>query len=391
MSGPERDRSAPEAAAAASDKQQPATPLLLPLYWLLALALLYTLYVAKSLLMPIVVALLFALLLSPLVTLGKRFHVPRTLSALFLLAMIGGPFSLLVIELAAPAQKWLARLPQLSAQLTEELDALSETLRPPAAREPAPEQQETGFSFFGLFADDDETPPAAEKSAGDSALSQRVMQGGVEIVVSILGAAPLLLAQFFTGVILVLFLLVFGPRLYNSFVDIFPMVRDKRRATLLVGRVQKELSRYIVTVSLINTLLGLVTGSALWILGVEDALLWGALVGLLNFAPYVGPLVGIGILCLAGVSQYGLSFASLLPAGIYFGFNLLESQFLTPMVLGRHMRLNPLVLILWLLVWGWLWGPVGVLLAVPLLVCLKLAAGQLHVLEHWVALIETRA
>lgn len=392
MNKADKELSALEAPVLASDSNSRPSPTLVVLCWLLALALLYTLYFAKSLLIPIVVALLFSLLLSPLVSLFKRFHIPRTFSALLLLAMIGGPFTLLGIELAEPAQKWLARLPELSAQLTEELDSLSEALNPDVSETaPEPPPKEKGFNFFGLFADDEEEKPVQPEESGDSALSERVMQGGIEVIVSVLGATPKFLAQFITFVILVLFLLIFGPRLYDSFVNVFPMVRDKRRATVLVGRVQKELSRYIVTVSLINTLLGAATATALWFMGVEDALLWGAVVGLLNFAPYVGPLLGIGILSIAGITQYGLSFASLLPAAVYFGLNLVESQFVTPTVLGRHMRLNPLVLILWLLVWGWLWGPAGVLLAVPLLVCLKLAAGQLHVLEHWVTLIETRA
>lgn len=393
MNEPETESPAPETTANTGDSPRRHSQTQVVAYWLLALALLYTLYFAKSLLIPIVVALLFSLLLSPLVSVCKRFHVPRTLSALLLLAMIGGPFTLLGMELAAPAQKWLARLPELSAQLTEELNSLSEALSPGSAEAPAPPPpEEKGFDFFGLFGDDEEEAQAPPpEAAGDSALSEQVMRGGIALAVSILGATPKVLAQFMTFVILVLFLLIFGPRLYDRFIDISPMVRDKHRATLLVGRIQKELSRYIVTVSVINTLLGLATGSVLWLIGVEDALLWGALVGLLNFAPYVGPILGIGILALAGITQYGLGLPSLLPAAIYFGLNLIESQFITPAALGRHMRLNPLVLILWLLVWGWLWGPAGVILAVPLLVCLKLAAGQLHFLENWVALIETRA
>jgi predicted PurR-regulated permease PerM len=83
--------------------------------------------------------------------------------------------------------------------------------------------------------------------------------------------------------------------------------------------------------------------------------------------------------------------AALLPVVVYFGVNLLEAQFITPTVLGRHMQLNPLILILWLLIWGWLWGAAGVLIAVPLLVCIKLAAGQLNILSKWVKLIETSA
>tara|TARA_R110001606_G_scaffold11354_3_gene49150 strand:+ start:17913 stop:19103 length:1191 start_codon:yes stop_codon:yes gene_type:complete len=366
-------------------------------YGLLALALLYTLYFAKSLLMPIVVALLFSLLLSPLVTLFRRFYIPRTLSAILLLAMIGGPVTLLAIELTTPAQKWLAQLPQLSTKLTKELNNISLAINPdsvPEVKAPSAPHKEETFSVFSWFNNQNE-PIAAQESTStptrNSALSTQVIQGGIEKIISILGATPVVLAQFMTFIILVLFLLSFGPRLYDSYLEIFTLERNKRRPIALIERLQKELSRYIITVTIINTGLGMVTAGVFWIMGVEDALLWGALVGLLNFAPYVGPFIALIVLALAGITQYGMEIVALIPAAVYFGINMLEAQFITPTVLGRHMRLNPLILILWLLIWGWIWGPAGVLLAVPLLVCIKLAAGQLNILTNWVKLIETSA
>lgn len=353
------------------------------LYCLLALATLYTLYFAKTLLMPIVVALLFALLLSPLVALLKRFYIPRSVSAILLLACIGGPIAALGIGLAEPAEKWLQRLPELSKELTQEIDEFTGALAPTA-------EQQKKSGFWGFWKRE-EAPAESAESSGQGAVSEKLMQSSMELLVSMLGAAPMVAVQLLTFVILVLFQLIFGQRLYLSAIEIFPRVRDKQRASLLIARMQKELSRYILTVSLINTGLGIATASVLWLLRVEDALLWGALVGLLNFAPYVGPLVAICVLSVAGLVQYGLVLAALVPAASYFAINMLEAQFITPLVLGHHMRLNPLVLVLWLVVWGWLWGAVGVLLAVPLLVCLKLAAQQLNVLEYWTRLIETRA
>ena len=379
-------------------------PIQMALYWLLGLALIYTLYFAKTLLLPVVVAALFALLLSPLVGLFKRFHIPRVLSGLMLLALIGVPFTLLGMQLSEPAQKWAKRIPELSAQLTDELDEFSEKLapakRPVQVHVPKPLEieEKRGFRFFGWLRDDEDekeaapeskTPAPAPTQPSENAVSDRVMQGGVELMVQLLGATPVVLAQFTTFVILVLFMLVFGPLLYSNFIHVFPQVRDKRAANELLADVQHELSRYILTVSVINTALGIVTGFALWAFGVEDALLWGVMVALLNFAPYVGPIIGMAILCLAGVVQYGPVLTALLPVLIYFTINMLEAQFITPTVLGRNMRLNPLILMLWLIAWGWVWGVVGVLIAVPLLVCLKLAAARLNVLPHWVQLIET--
>lgn len=359
---------------------------------LLALAILYTLYFAKTLLLPMVVALLFALLLSPLVGVFKRLHVPRTVSALILLMAIGVPLGLLGGQLAEPAKKWVQLLPELSAGVTEQLNSFSEVLQPePAAPEPASEPESRWSRMLSFFSDDDEPEPQHAVPADDGALSLGLAQGGLEVLMSMLAAAPGVLAQFVVGVILALFLLVFGPRLYESFIEVLPQVKDKRRATLLIARVQRELSRYILTVSAINGALGMVTAAALWLLGVNDALLWGALVALLNFAPYIGPLIGVCVLTLAGTVQYGVELAALMPALVYFSINMVEAQFVTPTVLGQRMQLNPLVVMVWLILWGWLWGGGGVLLAVPLLVCIKLAAEQMDIMAPWVKLVETRA
>lgn len=363
----------------------------LPTYGLLTLAILYTLYFAKSLLMPVLVAMLFSLLLSPLVSMFKRLYIPRALSAMLLITMIGGPLTLLSIELAGPAQKWVEQVPKLSAHLIEELDDLSQVISTDNLTdidEVVLPVKEKSSSFFSWFSSDDE-PVIVEEKKDNSVLSARVTQGGIDIIMSILVATPMALAQFMTFLILVMFLLIFGPGLYDGYLKTIPMETSTRRSATLIGKLQKELSRYIITVTIINIGLGIVTAGVFWVMGVDDALLWGALVGLLNFAPYLGSLMSLIILSFAGITQYGIEAAALVPAAVFFGINMLEAQVVTPTILGRHMQLNPLILILWLLLWGWLWGAVGVLVAVPLLVCIKLAAEQLNIFSKWVKLIET--
>ena len=105
--------------------------------------------------------------------------------------------------------------------------------------------------------------------------------------------------------------------------------------------------------------------------------------------PYVGSIIGLCILTLAGLTQYGMVPFAFVPPLVYLVLNIIESQFFTPTILGKHMRLNPLVVILWLIIWGWLWGAVGVLLAVPLLVCIKLIIGQLKLWPQLIAMLET--
>ncbi|MFM2483792.1 AI-2E family transporter [Celerinatantimonas yamalensis] len=371
------------------------TPIQVIIYWLLAIVVLYTLYFAKTLFLPVVVAALFALLLSPVVSLLKRFYFPRAFSALMLLVMIGVPFTLLGMQLVEPAQKWSKRIPELSSQFTTELNEISQTLSPvemiPVQDTGTAQQVEEkkGFRLFGWFRKDEPKEKRPEPTPTSNPVSDRFKQGGMELIVEFLGATPVVLAQFFTFLILVIFMLVFGPLLYVNFISGFPQERDKQAANSLLNEVQRELSRYILTVSVINTGLGVVTGLALWVAGVEDALLWGVMVALLNFAPYIGPIIAMLVLYLAGIIQYGAEWMAFMPALIFFSINIIEAQFITPTVLGRNMRLNPLILILWVVLWGWIWGAVGVLIAVPLLVCLKLAAARLNIFTNWVRLIET--
>ncbi|WP_338353623.1 AI-2E family transporter [Thalassolituus oleivorans] len=369
------------------------TPTRAVTYWLFAIVLLYTLYFAKTLFLPIVVAALFALLLSPVVSFLQRFYVPRTLSALILITMIGVPFTLLGMQLAEPAQKWGKRIPELSSQLTTELNEISQTLSTVEKRAEQNTDQQVGnqqsFRWFGWFRSDEPKKEPPEAVSITNPVSDRFKQGGMELVVEVLGATPIVLAQFFTFLILVIFMLVFSPLLYANFISGFSHERDREAANSLLNDVQRELSRYILTVSVINTGLGIITGLALWSAGVDDALLWGVMVALLNFAPYVGPIIALLVLYLAGVIQYGAEWIAFMPVLIFFSINIIEAQYITPTVLGRNMRLNPLILILWVVLWGWLWGAVGVLIAVPLLVCLKLAAARLNILSPWVRLIET--
>ncbi|MDP5130601.1 MAG: AI-2E family transporter [Paraglaciecola sp.] len=356
------------------------------LNWLAVLAILYTLYFAQTLLLTLIATFLLALLISPLVTLFKRAHVPRLVSALLLVTLLIAPFSFLGVQLAQPVQKWAQLLPQLSKSLNEQLESINSAIQGEETQGAMPPPKEKSrFTFFGWL--DDETEEQKETEE-ENMVTERIKQGSLEVLVSMLAATPLLLAQVFTGLVLILFLLIFGPGLFQAYVNGLNEDSKREQAIHLATTIQVELSRYIGTISLINAALGASTAVVLKLLGVEDALLWGVLAALLNFIPYVGSVIGMAILSLAGVTQYGLEWMALMPPAVYFGLNLIESQFVTPTVLGRNMRLNPLVVVLWLVIWGWLWGAFGVLLAVPLLVCIKLAIGQLGIWPQWIAVIE---
>ena len=352
---------------------------------LLALALVYTLYLAKTLLVPAVVALLLTLLLGPLVTFFRRFYVPRIVSAIVMLVMLTGPFTFLTIEIGEPIQRWAQLIPEFSSQLTEQLEELQSNLAGEETDSDQEEETSAGLleSFFAGEADEQ------TQNTESNPTMERLTQGGIEMVVYILSAAPVFLAQLVTCLVLTVFLLVFGANLFESAINNLPQINDKQRARSLVESVESELSRYILTVSVINAALGIATAFAFYAMGVDNAVLWGVLVALLNFAPYLGTFIGIAVLLMVGLAQYEMTLQALAPATVYFIINGLEAQFVTPTVLGRYMRINPLILMGWLIFWAWLWGFVGALLAVPLLVCMKLAARELGAPPYWSKVIET--
>lgn len=354
---------------------------------LVGLAIIYTLYLAKSLLIPLFFSAMVALLLSPLVRVARRFYIPPTLSAAALMALLVTPFTFLSLELAEPAERWMKSLPRIAAEVTQEIEEISNSIET-GAEQPPKETAEENTSFFSWFEDEEEKPQP--KADSGNSVTDRLKQGGIEIGITVLSNAPLLLAQIFGCIILIFFLLVFGPGLFNVFIRDFPIVTNKRRALVLVNHIQRELSAYIITISMINGLLGVATAIAFTYLGVQDAILWGALVALMNFVPYLGGLISCSILLVAGVVQFGLVTAALLPAAIFLGINIIESQLVTPAILGRSMRVNPLIIILWLSVTGWLWGIVGVLLAVPILMSFKIILSNLGALPHWVKFIESK-
>lgn len=377
------DNSRPKAA---SDMREARQTRLLKTF--LVLSVIYTLYLAKTLFIPLVFSALAALLLSPLVSLARKFYVPRSISAVVLIAMLVAPFTFLGVELAEPAERWMHTLPKISAEITDKIDEITDNFEKGQAQaNQAQVAEEKESSFFSWFTKEEPVEEPAKDE--DGVVTGKIKQGSIEILLSTLAGAPLLIAQMFGSIILILFLLVYGPALFSVFIKDFPIVSNKQKSIYLVGQIQTRLSNYILTISVINAILGVATAIAFIFLGVDDPLLWGALVGLLNFVPYLGGLLSFSILVVAGAVQYGLVAMAFLPASVFILINIIESQFVTPAILGQKMRVNPLIIILWLSVMGWLWGIIGVLLAVPILVCIKIILEQIGVLSHWVKLIES--
>jgi predicted PurR-regulated permease PerM len=151
-----------------------------------------------------------------------------------------------------------------------------------------------------------------------------------------------------------------------------PTLTNKKRAVEIARETERQVSAYLLTITLVNALLGAVLGTTVWLLGLPNPALWGAMAFVLNFIPYLGPLIGIVVLGVVALVTFpGLGQALLVPA-VYFLLHGVETNIITPLVLVRRLTLNPVVMFLWLSLWFWLWGIPAAILAVPMLKTLKI-------------------
>ena len=205
-----------------------------------------------------------------------------------------------------------------------------------------------------------------------------------------LTATPRMIASVLAVVLLTFFFMVYGEGLQRNAIALLPDRQKKKVTVEILHAIETEISRYVFTITIINLLLGLVYAACLYFflaVPLDEALLWGTMAALLNFAPYVGPLIGMAVMLAMGFLSYE-PWQSLVPAAIYLGLHTLEGQLVTPIVLGRRMALSPLLLILALMVFGWMWGILGLLLAVPLLVCVKIVLSRIEGMDGWARLLE---
>ena len=340
-------------------------------YALLVLATLavgYTLWAAQDLLLPVLLGMFFALVGNPIIRFLQRLHVPRFVAALVL--VVGGITGAVVLgnQLVVPASDWFRDVPRELRELTPKLRQLAKPV------------QDANLAAQNI----------ARAAGGESAKRVQVVRTQVDDPYKILTTTPRLLASILAVVLLTFFFMVYGEQLQRHAIALLPGRQKKKFTVEILHSIEREVSRYVLTISVINTLMGLLFAGILFALDVPlpEALLWGTLVAILNFAPYVGPLIGMGLMLLVGFVSYKDPWMSVLPAAIYLVLHTLEGQIITPIILGKRMALSPLVLILALMLFGWLWGIIGLLLAVPLLVCVKLVLARVEGMEGWARLLE---
>ncbi len=308
---------------------------------------------AREVFFPIVAAALLSMLLSPIVAQIERLRLPRIAASLVVILCVVGLLFLAIDALLEPLARALDQVPAMEGLVRRTLRVARYTMGAPFAEWVAARFEEW---------------TAAGKGAASAVLFSRLLTAS-------LGVATVLVLAFF--------LLASGDLFLQKLIRVIPRIRDKVNALKIVRTVQEEVSRYLLTVTMINSALGIVVGGVCWYLGLPNAILWGTVVGVLNFVPYVGPFVSLCLLTTASAAHFS-NLADILLVPIAFsGITIIEGQFLTPMIVGHRVELNPVVVFVGLLFWFWLWGIPGMIVAIPILIIAKVWAQHTEAMAGW--------
>ena len=174
------------------------------------------------------------------------------------------------------------------------------------------------------------------------------------------------------------FLLAVGDLFLQKLVAVLPQFKDKRTAVSIARETEAQISVYLFTTTLINIGVGVVTGIAMWLVGMPNAVLWGVVAAVLNFVPYVGAVVNMAVLLLAAVVTFESTSRALLVPAVFLGINLIEGNLVTPMILGHRMRLNTVALFIGFVFFWYIWGIAGAILGVPIMAALKIVCDHIE-------------
>jgi predicted PurR-regulated permease PerM len=258
--------------------------------------------------------------------------------------------------ISGPAGTWAAKLPEGIPRLQERLSFMREPINTLQRFL----QQVEDFGGTGA-------PQNATASARGSTLLTNLFTGTRNFA-----------SGFFTTVLFLFFLLVSGDIFLHRLVEILPRFSSKRQVVEISQQIESDISAYLVTITIMNAAVGIAMALAMWLTGVGDPILWGTVAFLLNYVPILGTALGVLIFLLAGLLTIDPLWQALLPAGLYLAFHLIEGETVTPMLLARRFTLNPVLVIISLVFWFWMWGIPGAILSVPMLAISKIICDRVR-------------
>lgn len=307
-------------------------------------------YFARPVLLPIAAAFVFSVLLAPAAEWLRRYKVPSGLRAFI---VVGLAFSIFISGLylaIQPGAAWIENLPNVISQAKEKLVGM---------REAVDKVQDVSEQVNELT------------DLGGASKEEVIVVEGPGLGDSLVASARTIIVQIIFATVLTYFFL-------SARIDIrrkLLLLRERRSGMMqtyrMIKAVEQKVGSYMLTMLMINIGLGVVTTCAMWAIGMPSPMIWGGLAALLNFIPYLGPIILTALLALSGIVQFETPATMLAPAAIYIALNFIESNLITPTLIGVRLTISPLAVILNISFWTWIWGPAGAVISIPVLVIFK--------------------
>jgi predicted PurR-regulated permease PerM len=315
------------------------------------LALPFALRAGAEFFLPVTAALVIAIALVPLLEWLERRRVPSGFAAFICVLLFLTVANIAVAAIVLPATEWVRMLP-------DRIERIRNTLGP----------------VFEVYADLEEFIDnlVRQFGHGSSAAPQTVAVETPNSLLQIIAtSAPFAAIQMFFAVLVIFFFLAGWTRMRKRTITTRASFDGAMTTARVIQQVVDATSTYLGTITMVNIGVGLVVALILHLLGMPTPLMWGGIITVLNYIPYLGPIASVLLLALGGLMTFSDPWYALLPAIAFIAIHLVEANIVTPTVVGRRLTINPLMILLALSFWAWVWGTTGALLAVPLLIILR--------------------
>ncbi len=321
----------------------------------LAMALPFALKGGAEFFLPLTTALVIAVALVPVLEWLERRRVPSTLAALICLLSFIVIVNIALAAIVVPATDFFRLLPARLGRIQDNLAPLFDL-----------------YSNLEAYVNKTLRQIASTPIRRPSTTAVAAPGSVLELAAT---SAPALIVQVLFGVLIIFFFLSGWTRMRRRTITGRTSFDGAMATARVIQDVIDDVSAYLGTITVINVTLGVVTGAALWAIGMPYPAMWGGIVALLNYIPYFGPVIGAFLLALGGLMTFSDIWMAMLPPAMMYGFHLIEANAITPFVVGHRLTISPLLILISLSFWGWVWGTLGALLAVPLLIIIQTVLG----------------
>jgi predicted PurR-regulated permease PerM len=318
----------------------------------LALALPFALRAGAEFFMPVTAALVIAIALVPVLEWLERRHIPSALASLICVLLFLTIANIAVISILLPAIEWVRLLPQNIGQIRETLAPLFDF-----------------YAAFERFVDD--LVNAFGSASSPRGLQTVTLEQPNSMLSIIATSAPFAIIQMFFAILVIFFFLAGWTRMRRQTITTRASFTGAMTTARVIQQVVSATSTYLGTITMINLGLGIAVALIVHLMGMPTPLMWGGIIAVLNYIPYLGPIGSTLLLALGGLIVFPDPWYALLPAASFVGLHLVEANVITPSIIGRRLTINPLLILVALSFWAWVWGTTGALLAVPILIILK--------------------